>query len=127
MSDIVITGGAGFIGSHIANSLRDKHEVVAVDDLSLGRVDNLKDVEFVRMSILDNELEQTCKNADFIIHLGSASSAPMFQEDLHKAMDVNVNGTINIFECASEVGADVIYASTSSLYSKCPPPHREDM
>ncbi|MHC1625142.1 MAG: NAD-dependent epimerase/dehydratase family protein [Methermicoccaceae archaeon] len=123
---IVITGGAGFIGSNIANALAEEHEVIAVDDTSLGVPENLHGVPLVEKSVLDSSFKEVCSGADVIVHLASASSAPMFS-NLIPSMTSNVEGTTNVLDVAREMGAKVLYASTSSLYSKFDPPHKEDM
>lgn len=133
MARILVTGGAGFIGSNITERLvKDGHEVVVLDDCFLGCVANISNVinkiEFVSDSVLNRELvSQLMKGTDYVIHEAAHSSAPMFKDDPTKGIEVNVIGFTNVMEEARKAGVKrVVYASTSSLYSKIRPPHRED-
>jgi len=118
----VITGGAGFIGSHIAKHLVKKnHDVVIVDNLSRGKLENLskiKDqIEFKKMDILDfDSLKDIISNSDGIFHQAALTSVPesfLLKEKYH---NVNVKGTENIFKLAKEFEKKVVYASSSSIY-----------
>ena len=118
----VITGGAGFIGSHIAKHLVDKnHNVTVVDNLSRGRLENLskiKDqIEFKKMDILDfNLLKQVISNSDGVFHQAALTSVPESFTQKEKYHNVNVKGTENIFKLAKEFEKKVVYASSSSIY-----------
>lgn len=152
---ILVTGGAGFIGSNLANSLihRIKNgslptteldqtiqdsihpegnykfgDVIALDDLSLGSTSNLsKQVKFVRGSIMDYDLVlELSRGCDYIFHQAALSSSPMFIEDPRKGIDINVMGFMNIMESAKRNKVrKVVYASSSSLYNGLPTPYRE--
>jgi nucleoside-diphosphate-sugar epimerase len=81
MAKILVTGGAGFIGSNFSNMMAEKgHEVVAIDNLSLGVVENLSDkVKFIKGDVNKREdLESAGGNFDYIVHLAASSSAPMW-------------------------------------------------
>jgi len=127
----LVTGGAGFIGSNIVKRLlRDGHEVVVIDDMSLGREENIPSgAEVFKGDVRERELIEraTSRGIDGIFHDAAKSSAPMFYPDPREGVDVNVRGFLNIMEVAREQDIPVVYASTSSLYSRCQPPHREDM
>src|SRR5437899_12794283 len=101
---ILVTGGAGFIGSNIANTLsREKHTaVVAFDDLSLGRPINLsQSVKFVMGSVMDYELTlELSKGCDYIFHSAAKSSSPMFKNDPRKGVDIHALGYINVMKSA---------------------------
>ena len=118
----VITGGAGFIGSHIAKHLVEKnHDVIIVDNLSRGRLENLskikEQIEFKKMDILDfNSLKDIISNSDGIFHQAALTSVPESFTQEEKYHDVNVKGTENIFKIAKEFGKKVVYASSSSIY-----------
>ena len=118
----VITGGAGFIGSHIAKHLVEKnHDVIIVDNLSRGRLENLskikEQIEFKKMDILDfNLLKEVIFNSDGIFHQAALTSVPESFTQKEKYHDVNVKGTENIFKIAKEFGKKVVYASSSSIY-----------
>ena len=118
----VITGGAGFIGSHIAKHLVEKnHDVIVVDNLSRGRLENLskikEQIEFKKMDILDfDSLKKVIFNSDGIFHQAALTSVPESFTEKEKYHNVNVKGTENIFKLAKEFGKKVVYASSSSIY-----------
>ena len=152
---ILVTGGAGFIGSNLANTLirlnkdgtcptmeldqtiqdcayrEGNHkygDVIALDDLSLGCTSNLsKEIKFVRGSIMDYDLVlELSRGCDYIFHQAALSSSPMFIEDPRKGIDINVMGFMNIMESAKRNKVrKVIYASSSSLYNGLHTPYRE--
>jgi UDP-glucose 4-epimerase len=127
---ILVTGGAGFIGSNIANTLsRDKNTtVVALDDLSLGMPTNLSDsVKFVRGSVMDYDLTLDLgKACDYIFHSAAKSSSPMFKDDPSEGVGINVLGFMNVMESAKRNRAKkVIFASSSSMYNGLPIPFKE--
>jgi len=118
----VITGGAGFIGSHIAKHLVDQdHDVVIVDNLSRGRLENLskikEQIHFKKIDILDfNSLKEIVSNCDGIFHQAALTSVPESFLQKEKYHNVNVKGTENIFKLAKEFEIKVVYASSSSVY-----------
>lgn len=127
---ILVTGGAGFIGSNIANALgEDKNnEIVALDDLSLGATSNLSTrIRFVKGSVMDPHLlHELCKDCDFVFHDAAKSSSPMFKEHPSQGVDVNAIGFMNVMESAKKNNVrKVIYASSSSLYNGSSMPFNE--
>jgi UDP-glucose 4-epimerase len=124
---VLVTGGAGFIGSNLANHLADENEVVAVDDLYLGTPENLDDaVEFHDASVLDDDLPTD--DVDVVFHLAALSSYKMHEENPTKGARVNVEGFVNTVEQARNDGCDtVVYASTSSIYGSRTEPSPEEM
>jgi len=127
---LLVTGGAGFIGSNIANTLsREKNTaVVAFDDLSLGRPINLvQSVKFVKGSVMDYELTlELSKGCDYIFHSAAKSSSPMFKNDPREGVDINVLGFMNVMESAKRNQVKkVIFASSSSMYNGLPIPFKE--
>ncbi|MFH1855335.1 MAG: SDR family NAD(P)-dependent oxidoreductase [bacterium] len=138
MSKILVTGGAGFIGSNFCNMMAEKdHDIVALDDLSLGVTSNLSDkVKFVEGDVNKQEdLEKALRQAqgkqgqgfDYIIHLAASSSAPMFVKDMYWAYQNNVAGHISVMQFAKQIGAKkLLFASTSSIYGNNPTPLTED-
>jgi len=126
---ILVTGGAGFIGSNLAEKLAENHEVVVLDDLYLGRKENLDSsgMEFVKGSVMNEELvSKACKDCDYVFHNAAMSSSPMFKDLPKLGMEVNVLGFMNVMKAAKENDVKkVIYASTSSLYSGNPLPYSE--
>lgn len=129
---VLVTGGAGFIGSNLAEELvRRGHEVVVFDNFYLGTRKNLEglDIEVVNGDIRDaDSVNKAANGAAIIFNQAAASSSPMFAKDLRGAVAANVDGFINILNAAKENGTKkIIYASTSSVYGNIPPPLREDM
>jgi UDP-glucose 4-epimerase len=123
---VLVTGGAGFIGSNLANHLARDNEVIALDDGYLGDPDNLDDaVEFVSGSVLDEDLPT---DVDVVFHLAALSSYPMHEEDPTRGAAVNVDGFVNTVDQARQDGCDtVVYASTSSIYGSRTEPSPESM
>lgn len=125
---ILVTGGAGFIGSNLIESLYKDHEIVVIDNLNSGDTSNLEnsDITFIGNSV-NNILEYDVPNIDIIYHLGIPSSSPMYKEKPILVGDA-INGAISIFEFAKRENVKkVIYASSSSLYSGLEPLHKENM
>lgn len=118
----VITGGAGFIGSHIAIALvNEGHEITVIDNLNTGKEENLESIKdqinFIKGNILDSKLlEEITKNIDGVFHqaaLASVQDSFTKPEEYHQ---VNVNGTENILQLAKKNDFKVVYASSSSVY-----------
>jgi len=131
---IVVTGGAGFVGSNLAIRLVSLgHDVVVLDDYSLGKARNLepvaKDITMVHGDIRDAPtVINACAGADIIFNEAAASSSPMFMKDLNHAVSVNVNGFINILNAAREHNVKrVVYASSSVVYGNRPETLREEL
>ncbi len=133
---IVITGGAGFIGSNLAAELSQEKdsEVIIVDDLSTGRIENLekfnKNIDLVRGSITDlNLLDGIFEDVDYVFHQAAIPSVPRSIKDPIASNNANVNGTLNVLVAAKDSSVKkVIYASSSSVYGDTPElPKREDM
>jgi UDP-glucose 4-epimerase len=129
MRRVLITGGAGFIGNNLSRRLRAGGvEVIALDDLSLGRADNLpKDVPLIRGDVAEEECWRDVPAVDGVVHLAGASSAPMFPNRLANCFQNNIVGFVRVLEYARAAGAKrVVYASTSSVYGNITPPLREE-
>ena len=137
---VLVTGGAGFIGSHVAEELLQRgYEVVILDNLFLGSLDNVRELQekfserlhFYEGDVLDSLLlvEVVRKHeVEAIVHEAAMSSMPMHYPDPRRAIRVNLEGFLNVLEVARRFDVPkVVYASTSSIYSACTPPHREDM
>ncbi|AGN02768.1 nucleoside-diphosphate-sugar epimerase (UDP-glucose 4-epimerase) [Salinarchaeum sp. Harcht-Bsk1] len=124
---VLVTGGAGFIGSNLANHLAADNEVIAVDDCYLGTPDNLSDaVDFREQSVLDEDLPTD--GLDVVFHIAALSSYKMHEENPTQGARVNVEGFVNTVEQARDDGCDtIVYASTSSIYGDRTEPSPEDM
>lgn len=115
----IVTGGAGFIGSNLANALNaDGHDVYVLDDLSLGTPDNLDDgIEMYGADVAKQHWDFGFE-VDVVFHLAALSSLTMHQDDPQRGARVNVEGFVNTVEKARKSGCDtVVYASTSSIYA----------
>ena len=123
---VLVTGGAGFIGSNIANHLASDNDVIVVDDCYLGTPENLDEtVEFHEQSVLDDGLPT---DVDTVFHLAALSSYAMHEENPQQGARVNVEGFVNVTEQARSDGCDtVVYASTSSIYGSRTEPSPEGM
>ena len=136
MSKVLVTGGAGFIGSNLTESLlRKKHFVRVLDDFSTGKRENLIfGKEHPLLEILEGDIRdlRTCKKAirgvEYIFHQAALPSVQRSVEDPGTSNAINVGGTLNILLAAKEEGVKrVIYASSSSIYGDTPtlPKHEE--
>lgn len=131
----LVTGGAGFIGSHIAERLvRDGHNVRVLDDLSSGHQANLASmpdsVEFIEGDIRNTQVvNEAVKGAYVVFHEAALGSVPRSVADPVTTHHVNITGTLNVFLASRDAGVRrVIYASSSSVYGETPVlPKREDM
>lgn len=121
---VLITGGAGFIGSNLANYLAGENHVIVVDDLYLGTPENLDEgVEFVEASVLDDGYPA---DVDAVFHLAALSSRNMHEQEPQRGCRVNVEGFVNAVERVRKLGCDtVVYASTSSIYGSRTDPSPE--
>ncbi len=123
---ILVTGGAGFIGSHLCERLvSDGHTVTAVDDFSTGRVENLavlkdsKNFTFVEGSILDTHLlTSLIQGTDYIFHLAAAVGVFNIVNNPLESLLTNIRGTENVLQIASESSTPVFVTSSSEVYGK---------
>lgn len=125
MKKYLITGGAGFIGSHIAEELSKKgHHVIVLDNLRTGFTNNLEglDVEFINGDIRDKDiLLQYAKEATAIFHLAALVSVPESLVNISGCIDINTQGTINVLEAAkNNYGCKVILSSSAANYGDDP-------
>jgi UDP-glucose 4-epimerase len=122
----LITGGAGFIGSHLADVLLDGgHSVIALDNLSTGQHRNIEhllgrtDFEFVLGSILNADLVDDCvSRSDVVFHLAAAVGVNLIVEKPLESLATNIRGSEIVFEKAHKHGTKVLVTSTSEIYGK---------
>jgi len=135
MASILVTGGAGFIGSNIARHLAAKgHHVSVLDDLSNGNDLNLEGVqgelEIVRGSITDiDSVRKAVEGIDYVLHQAALGSVPRSLKDPVGTNEVNVTGTLNVIVASRDAGVKrIVYASSSSVYGDLAEnPKTEDM
>lgn len=122
----LVTGGAGFIGSHLAETLLAKGtEVVVLDDLSTGRLENIRllldrpGFRFIHASMLDaRTVEEQVRNCQQIFHLGAAVGVKLIFDQPVRTIETNVKGTEVVLEAALRSGRPIFVASTSEVYGK---------
>jgi nucleoside-diphosphate-sugar epimerase len=129
----LVTGGAGFIGSHLVHALLQRGEQVRVlDDCSTGRRENLLNIldqiEFVEGSLADpHAVERAVGGVTFILHQGARPSVPRSIQDPLGTHEANATGTLNLLVAACRAGVSrVVYASSSSVYGDTPALPKEE-
>ena len=137
MAKAIVTGGAGFIGSHLAEELaRRGYQVVILDDLSTGKMENIKglldkdNVTFVQGSITELPLLQKLfDNVDYVFHQAALARVPFSIQDPLAVNEANISGTLKVLWAAKRSSVKkVIYAASSSAYGNTASlPQREDM
>lgn len=118
---VLITGGAGFIGSHLADSIiSEGHDVTILDNLSTGEKSNVPSgASFVQGNLLDNDLvENLVSDSDVIYHLGAGVGVKYIMENTLNSIRYNTQGTENILESACKGNKKVFIASSSEVYGK---------
>jgi len=132
---VLITGGAGFIGSHLAERLlREGQEVTVVDNLSTGSLKNIEgfrtkpNFNFVEGDICDAELmERLVEGSDAVYHLAAAVGVKLIADDPVHTIETNINGTEVVLETANKFSRKILLASSSEVYGKNEAvPFRED-
>jgi len=121
--EVVVTGGAGFIGSNLCRTLLEQGaKVTAFDNLYSGKIDFIKDLmnkglNFVQEDIRDPAaLEKATKNCKVIFHLAAQTSVPFSMENPKEDCEINVVGTLNVLEAARKAGARMVFASSCAVY-----------
>ena len=131
MRRYLVTGGAGFIGSHLAERLlRDGHRVRVLDNLATGKRENIEAIRPAgpeRLDWIEGDIRDlatcraACRDVDFVLHEAALGSVPRSVENPGESANVNVHGTVNVFQAARESGVKrVVWASSSSVYGDTP-------
>ena len=119
---IIITGGAGFIGSHLVESLLGNNKIVVIDNLSTGRFENIKKfkkkIKFVKADISkNNKWTDNFKNADWVVHLAALADIVPSIKDPVSYFNSNVRGTLNVLKASKKYKIKkFIYSASSSCY-----------
>ena len=133
---MLITGGAGFIGSHLAEKLLEKgHEVTAIDDLSTGSMDNIRGMEdnehfrFVYGNVRNSEtMHLLIEQCDAVFHLAAAVGVQLIVDNPVHTIETNIHGSEVVLEVANKFRKKVLIASSSEVYGKSEavPFHEDD-
>ncbi len=117
---VLVTGGAGFIGSNLVKFLLShNHKVIVLDDFSTGLKSNISgmEIQVFEGSVANKKiLNEAAKNVDSIVHLAARGSVPRSIRNPQATFDVNVQGTLNVCEIAREQIVPVVFSSSSSVY-----------
>ncbi len=121
---IVVTGGAGFIGSHLCDFLiSKKHSVVVIDDLSTGylsNIESIKDkVDFFNAKVEEFDFDNI-SNIDAVVHLAAQVSVPISIDSFKESSSTNLLGTISVMEYCQKQNIPLVYASSSAVYGDLP-------
>jgi len=117
---ILITGGAGFIGSHIADALTADNDVTVLDDLSSGSRENVPDdATFIEGDVRDDDtLKNAAADTDVIFHEAAIVSVEQSIDQPKRCQDVNLAGTVAVLEAARRADARVVFASSAAIYGE---------
>ena len=134
MAHYLVTGGAGFIGSHLTEELaRRGHQVRVADDLSTGKrsnLDHVPEVEFLEGDLADLDFaRRAVVGCDYVLHEAAMPSVPRSVKDPITSNRANVDGTLNVLVASRDAGVKrLVFAGSSSAYGNTPTlPKREDM
>ena len=132
MGKILVTGGAGFIGSNIAERLQNENDVVVFDNFSSGKRNNLAGlkIELIEGDVLDGEsLQEACRGVEVIFHLAAQISVPLSIEDPIGTVQINTIGTLNVLNAAvKEKVEHIVLSSSAAIYGDNPTmPKKESM
>jgi UDP-glucose 4-epimerase len=121
---VVVTGGLGFIGSHLVEKLNENNDVTIIDDQSSGNIKNIEDLDFSRIDtnfgdITHVDLNKVFEGVDYIFHMAAVTSVPQSVEDPLRSNEVNITGTLRVLEAARKCEVKkVIFSSSSAVYGE---------
>jgi len=128
---ILVTGGAGFIGSHVVDAYIDAgHEVVVIDNLSTGKKENVNEnAGFYKADITDAEELKSIfakEKPEIVNHHAAQVDVTVSIMNVKKDMNINIAGTINLLQMSKEYGIKkIIFASSAAVYGESKPPIKE--
>ena len=121
---VAVTGGLGFIGSHLVERLNENNELVIVDNQSSGNIKNIQDLDFSRIDtdfgdITRVNLERIFEDVDYVYHMAAVTSVPQSVNDPLRSNEVNITGTLKVLEAAKKCGVrKLIFSSSSAVYGE---------
>lgn len=121
---ILITGGAGFIGSHIVDELINDNEITIIDNLTTGSIKNLKYPEHENLNFIEGDIREInfddfTSGTDYIFHLAAMASVPLSVEKPMECNDINVNSTVKLLKSAVDNDVKkIVFSSSSSVYGE---------
>lgn len=126
---ILVTGGAGFIGSNLVEALYKENEVTVLDNLHTGKRSNLENAIKGGAKFVEGDaknIKSIKGDFDFVFHLGIYSASPMYRDNPNLVGEV-VQGITEVLEYCKEASIPLVFASTSSIYNGIAPPHKENV
>jgi UDP-glucose 4-epimerase len=121
---ILITGGAGFIGSHIVDELINENEITIIDNLTTGSIKNLKYPEHENLNFIEGDIrkinfDEFTSGTDYIFHLAAMASVPLSVEKPEECNEINVNSTVRLLNSAVKNNVKkIVFSSSSSVYGE---------
>ena len=121
---VIVTGGLGFIGSHLIDRLNENNNVVIVDNQSSGDIKNIKDLDFTKIDtnlgdITKTNLENIFEGADYVFHMAAMTSVTQSIVDPIGCNEINVTGTLKVLEAARKCGVKkLVFSSSSAVYGE---------
>lgn len=123
MAKLLVTGGAGFIGSHLTEKLiSDGNEVVVIDDLSTGKIENIENQS--HLTLIQSKVErlsiEPVRDIDGIFHLAAQASVPKSIDEFYYSSKNNLLSTLKVFDWATKLDIPIVYSSSSAIYGNLP-------
>lgn len=121
---VAVTGGLGFIGSHLIGKLNENNDVVIVDDQTSGNIKNIEELDFTRIDtdfsdITLANLEMIFEDVDYVFHMAAVTSVLQSMNDPIRSNEVNITGTLKVLEAAKNCGVKkLILSSSSAVYGE---------
>lgn len=122
--NVLITGGAGFIGSHIVDELINDNNITILDNLTTGSINNIpttdnENLNIIKEDIRNTNLDDLTCDIDYIFHLAAMGSVPLSVDKPVECFDINLNATIKLLKCAVDNDVEkIVFSSSSSVYGQ---------